>query len=347
MEHSTPEGLGVVVLGGDLDTLSHITSRAEAAGFGSVWTTEFYERSATISLAAMAMASERVTIGSAIAYGVGRSPLVLSAEARDIDELSRGRLILGLGTGTRTMQRDWHGADPSAPALRVEELVPLLRRFWDLGPEGIEHDGRFYHVRLRPTADVRHPLRRDIPVYLAGVNPRMVQAAGTVADGLVGHPIFTRGYVDQVVRPALERGIERSGRSRDDVQIAGYVICSIHDDTAVARTEAKAQIAFYSVVRTYRGVLALHGYEHVADDVRAAWAQRDQEAMIAAVPDELVDLIAIAGTPAEARDRFHARFADLYDHPLLYSPTFGSPPGRLSENLDAIVETFGRTPVPT
>src|SRR4029079_17593652 len=145
-------------------TVASVSRRAEQAGFSSVWTTEFYERSAPVSLAVMARSTTEATIGSAIAYAVGRSPLVLAAEARDIDELSGGRLILGLGTGTRTMQRDWHGVDPEAPAVRGEELVPLLRRFWAMDEHGIDHDGRFYQVHLRPTVEVRPPLRPDIPV---------------------------------------------------------------------------------------------------------------------------------------------------------------------------------------
>jgi probable F420-dependent oxidoreductase len=338
---NSPRPPGIVLLGGNLRTVVELTTRAEAAGFDSVWTTEFYERSATVSLAAMAQCSERVTIGSAIAYAVGRSPLVLAAEARDLDELSGGRLILGLGTGTRTMQRDWHGADPSAPALRVEELVPLLRRFWSMDDRGIDHDGRFYSVRLKPTVDVVPPLRSDIPVYLAGVNARMIQAAGTVADGLVGHPIFTRRYVEEVVRPSLAAGIARSGRQERDVALAGYVICSIHDDPGVARAEAKAQIAFYAVVRTYAGVFALHGYEQDVDNIRAAWQRRDRAAMIEAVPDGLVDIMAVTGAPEEARQRFSEDFQDLYEHALLYSPSFGLSNQRFSDNLHAIIEAFG------
>nr|WP_275404155.1 LLM class flavin-dependent oxidoreductase [Pseudonocardia acidicola] len=329
------------MLGGNLRTVVDLTARAEAAGFDSVWTTEFYERSATVSLAAMAQCSKRVTIGSAIAYAVGRSPLVLSAEARDLDELSGGRLILGLGTGTRTMQRDWHGADPDAPALRVEELIPLLRRFWSMDDRGIDHDGRFYSVHLKPTVDVTPPLRTDMPVYLAGVNARMIRAAGTVADGLVGHPIFTRRYVEEVVRPALAAGVDRAGRKEADVALAGYVICSIHDDPAVARAEAKAQIAFYAVVRTYAAVFALHGYQRDVENIRTAWQQRDRVAMIAAVPDELVDVMAITGTPEEVRQRFFEDFRGIYDHALLYSPSFGLSDQRFADNLQAIIETFG------
>ena len=101
-----------------------------------------------------------------------------------------------------------------------------------------------------PTVEVTP--RPPIPVYLAGFNPRMVAAAGAVADGLVGHPIFTRRYVEEVVRPALAAGAARTGRN-PDVPIAGYVICSVGDDADRARRDAAAQIAFYVVARTYAG----------------------------------------------------------------------------------------------
>src|SRR5205823_3559507 len=101
---------------------------AEGAGFESVWTAEFPDRSATVAAAAVAQATEHVTVGTAIAYAFGRTPLVLAAEARDLDFLSSGRLILGLGTGTKRMQRDWHGLDGEHPAPRMEELVPLIRK---------------------------------------------------------------------------------------------------------------------------------------------------------------------------------------------------------------------------
>ncbi len=335
--------LGVVLLGGDLATVQDVSRRVEAAGLDSVWTTEFYERSATVSLAVMAQATRTATIGSAIAYAVGRSPLVLAAEARDLDELSGGRLVLGLGTGTRTMQRDWHGVDPSSPAPRVEELVPLLRRFWAMDESGIDHEGRFYSVHLRPTVDVRPPLRADIPVYLAGVNRRMVESAGRVADGLIGHPIFTRRYVEEVVRPALADGASHAGRSAEDVVLAGYVMCSVHDDAAVARAEAKAQIACYAVVRTYAAVFELHGFADEVAAIREAWDRRENVGMLAAVPDELVDLIAVTGTPEEVRDRFEAGYAGLYDHTLLYSPSFGLSRQRLTDNVTAIIETFARS----
>ncbi|HLI36456.1 MAG TPA: LLM class flavin-dependent oxidoreductase [Streptosporangiaceae bacterium] len=333
--------LGVVFLGSDVATVAEASGRAERAGFASAWTTEFLDRSATVTLAAMSAATRECTIGSAIMYAVGRSPFVLAAEARDLDEISGGRLILGLGTGTRRMMSGWHGAEPDAPAVRMEELVPLLRRFWRLHREPIEHQGRFYQVSIQPTAEFRPPLRERIPVYMAGVNPRMIRAAGTVCDGLVGHPLFTRRYVQDVVRPAIDDGRRRSGDASAPFAVAGYVLCAIHEDAAVARREVKAQIAFYSIVRTYRRILDLHGWGAAADEMRQAWSRHDAEGMIAAVPEEMVDTLAVAGTPDEAAGRLAATCAGEYDHTLLYTPSFGVTPERFAENVGAIIETFG------
>src|SRR6202043_1274176 len=137
---------------------------AERAGFASGWATEFYDRSATIALAAMAHAKRTIHVGGAIAYAFGGPPLVLAAETRDLDELSGGRITLGLGTGTRRMQQDWHGLDGEHPASRMEELVPLLRRLWRLHEGSIEHNGRFHRLHVQPTAPPRPPLRLDIPI---------------------------------------------------------------------------------------------------------------------------------------------------------------------------------------
>src|SRR3989454_12647804 len=144
-------GISLVTSTGGPAELATAARRAEEAGFASVWATEFYDRSATVALAAMAQASRTVELGSAIAYAFGRTPLVLAAEARDLDELSRGRLTLGLGTGTRRMQQDWHGLDGEHPASRMEELVPLIRALWRLDEGPVEHEGRFYRVQVKPT----------------------------------------------------------------------------------------------------------------------------------------------------------------------------------------------------
>jgi probable F420-dependent oxidoreductase len=333
--------LGIVLSLAAIDDTVTAAREAEVAGFESVWTTEFPDHSATVGLAAVALATERVTLGTAIAYAFGRTPLVLAAEARDLDALSAGRLILGLGTGTQRMQRDWHGLDGDHPAPRMEELVPLLRALLRLNEGPLEHEGRFYRTVVQPTAPVPPPLRTDLPIYMAGVNARMVEAAGAVADGLVGHPLFTPEYTRDVVRPALARGAERAGRD-EPPPIAGYVTCWVDEDGDAARQAARAVIAFNSTVSTYRPVLAHHGFDADADRIREAWRSRDFEAMSAAVSDEMLETIAIAGTPDEVREQYRRRRAGLFERSLLWTPFGGL------DRVRAAIDAFSapeRTPL--
>ena len=200
---------GITVLAGGVRDTQAVAVRAEAAGFDAAWSGEFLNRSAVVSVAAMAAGTERIGVGSSIAYAVGRSPLVLANDAKFLDEMSGGRFTLGLGTGTRKMMQAWHGVtDPDGPATRMEELVPLLRRLWRLHEGPVRHDGRFYNVDITPTADIAAPLRPNLPIYTAGVNSRMVEVAGRVSDGLICHPTLTDRYLDDVVRPAIARGAD-------------------------------------------------------------------------------------------------------------------------------------------
>lgn len=332
-------GLGVTVMGGDVATCAYVAALAERMGLCSAWTAEFYDRSATVSLAAMAAATSRITLGSAIMYAFGRTPLVTAAEARDLDEVSRGRFVLGLGTGTRQQVAGWHGLEPSHLAPRLEELVPLLRDLWRLGDGELQHEGRFYRLRLRPTLEVRPPVRKELEVWVAGINPRMIEAAGRVGDGLMGHPLFTREYVAEVVRPALAAGAARAGRG-PDVPIASYVVCVVAEDAEQARREAAAQVAFYAVVRAFDPILRLHGFEREAAAIREAFRRGDRAGMADLVGERMLNTFAVHGTPDEARDRFRARCAGLYEEPLLFFPCLGVDRGRHREGVAAVVETL-------
>lgn len=327
---------GLSVLGADLKSLAQTAQAADAAGFDAVWASEFYSRSGSISMAAMANSTQNCRIGSSILYGVGRSPLVLATEARDLDELSNGRLVLGIGNGTKRMMSDWHGVpDTSAPALRMEELVMLLRRIWNLHEGPIHHEGRFYRMNLTPTGDVGPP-SRPIPIVTAGVRPRMCEAAGRVADGLAGHPLFTTTYVEEIVRPAIARGAALTGRDPNDVEIISMVMCAIHDDAEVARQELAQQIAFYSAVKSYETVLDVNGFASEGRTIREAFSRRDFPAMFAAVSEEMINTMGVAGTAHEVREQLR-RYDGVLDHIMLYSPSVGIAAERVQQNLDSII----------
>jgi len=328
---------GVCVLAGGMGETVEVAAAADAAGLDAAWTSEFNDRSAIVALAAMAYNTANCRIGSGIAYGVGRSPLILANEARGLDEISGGRLILGLGTGTKGMQIGWHGVkDPESPAVRLEELVPLLRRIWNLHEGPVKHEGRFYSMNLTPTAEVRPPLRERIPIYTAGVNRRMIETAGRVSDGLVCHPTFSSRYVHDVVRPAIASGAERTGRDAGEVEVVGMLLCSVNDDEETARRELAAQIAFYAAPRAYAPMLEASGFGTEAARIREAFATGEHAAMIEAVSDDMIDAIGVAGTPEQVRAGI-ARREDDFDHVALYSPSFGMTLERVQQNtLDLI-----------
>jgi probable F420-dependent oxidoreductase len=333
---------GITVLAGGVRDTQEVARLADEAGFDAAWSGEFLNRSAIVSVAAMAAVTQRIGVGSSIAYAVGRSPLVLANDARFLDEMSGGRVTLGLGTGTRRMMEGWHGVtDADGPATRMEELIPLLRRLWRLHEGPVKHRGRFYSVDITPTADIEPPLRSEIPIYTAGVNRRMVEVAGRVADGLICHPTVTDRYLEDVIRPAVNAGTEKTGRVPEDVAIMGVIICAISDDTASARREAAAQIAFYVAPKAYGPVMEVSGFGAEAAAIQRAFRQGDHEAMIAAVSDDMIDQMSVAGTADQVRDALPA-IERRYDHAALYSPSFTLSAERVAENTRAIIETFRR-----
>lgn len=304
---------------------------AENNGFDSVWVTEFFHMNGLVRMAALAAATKRITIGSAIINSFTRSPVVVASGIMDIDELSGGRAVLGLGSATRTMNSRWFSVPFDVPpAPRMEEVVGVVRAAIaakDGG--GLSFEGEHYNVSIphyfRPDAP-----RADIPVYVAGVNKGMIRCAARVADGLVGHPVYTRKYIRDVVLPELEGS---------PCRLAPYVICAISDDVEQARNEARGQIAFYYTTAMYHSILDVHGWREKGEAITAAFRQGDMATMTEAVTDEMIDEIAIAGTPGEVRQQLE-QWRGLTDQPLLYSPGIAMSAERTRENCRLMAETF-------
>ena len=304
---------------------------AEARGFHSVWTTEFFNHHGFVRLAAIAGGTARVQVGTAIAYAFMRTPVLAATAAMDVDEISGGRVILGLGSGTRSMNQKWYSIPfDQPPAPRMREAVELVRATVAAQKGGgLRFEGVYYQVEIPNYARTGAP-RTEIPIYVAAVNRGMIRTAAAAADGLIGHPIFTRKYIRERVLPELEG-------SR--CELAPYVVCSISDDVDQARREARAQIAFYYTTRLYHSVLDVHGWREIGEEIAQSFRRGDFRAMSAAVSDELLDAIAITGRPDEVRDRLR-QWEGLTEHALLYPATVGASPERVREQLAAIADTF-------
>ncbi|MCH7744425.1 MAG: LLM class flavin-dependent oxidoreductase [Proteobacteria bacterium] len=308
--------------------------RAEEAGFESVWTTEFFNQHGLVRLAAVATATKKIKLGTAIAYAFMRTPMLAASGAMDIDEISGGRVILGLGTGTKTMNEKWYSMPfEGPPAPRVQDAIGLIRAAIEQqAGGGLDYQGPYYQVKIpqyvRPGA-----ARTSIPVYLAAVNRGMIRTAARCADGLVGHPIFTRQYITEVVRPLLQGS---------PCELVPYIITSINEDPVKAKNEARSQIAFYYTTRLYHAVLEPSGWKDIGETIAVAFRKGDYAAMTAAVPDEMVDQIALTGTPDEVLEKIH-QWGDLAQQVIFYSPSVGIKKERLTENMEMIIKTFSKS----
>ena len=218
------------------------------------------------------------------------------------------------------MNEDWFGAPFSAPAERMQELVKLLRAvFAAQKGGGFRWEGKHWRLSVpiysRPGAP-----RAQIPIWVAAVNRRMIAAAGAVADGLVGHPIATRRWHREVTLPGLRAAESAAGREAGACALAPYVVTSIQRESRRRRARREVPDRLLLHDRALSHVLDLHGLRHVGQACRAALRKFDVKAMADAVPDSLVEEIAIACPPDEARERLE-QWRSLTDQPLLYAPT--------------------------
>jgi alkanesulfonate monooxygenase SsuD/methylene tetrahydromethanopterin reductase-like flavin-dependent oxidoreductase (luciferase family) len=238
------------------------------------------------------------------------------------------------------MNEDWYGVPFSAPAARMRELVQLLRAaFRAQKGGGFRWKGEHWNLDVPIYARPAAP-RVDIPIWIAAVNRGMIAAAGAVADGLVGHPIATRRWHREVTLPGLRASEQKAGRAAGACALVPYVMTSIQQDRELAIRDAKNQIGFYFTTALYHTILELHGMKEVGEKCRQALRKFDVKAMSEAVPDALVEEIAIAGTPDEAQDQL-ARWKDLTEQPLLYAPSVGVPPERIQANVEHMFQIFG------
>jgi probable F420-dependent oxidoreductase len=337
-------GLGI---GGSLSDVGSLAAMAERRGFESVWVAEL-TRSATVQAAAAIGATSTIGVGTAVTLAFPRSPTVTAMEAWDLDELSGGRLLLGLGSQVKRVMEARFGVPFDRPAARLAEYAGAVRTVWAANRgEPVTHEGRFYRISMPTFHGPAQSGRRNVPILFAAVGPVMCRSAGTIADGVLGHPLASPRYLGTVMMPAIATGARRAGRSTAACPITATLVVSIGVDGDAARRAARLQLAFYATTRAYAPILALHDRESIQGGLRRAFVRRDHRRMIELVDDELLDAIAIAGRPDEAADRLAGWLASAaaagapVDRIVLGAPWYGLDTSRHREMTETIGETFG------
>jgi probable F420-dependent oxidoreductase len=334
--------LGILSVPPSIGEIIQLARDAEAAGFDSVWTGEYFSRNAFTTLTAMALATRRIALGSGIAYAFLRSPVQLAMAAADVDEISDGRMLLGLGTGTRAQNEQWYGVPFASPGPKLEETILIARALWGHKGGALKHSGRFYNLSI-PNFVRHRQVRERIPVYAGVVSPYMLRMAGRIADGVLGHVTCTRSYYRKIVLPALSRGAREAGRNLADLDSAISVLTIVDRDGARARHEAAQWLTFYYVGKVFHRILDFHRWDEEKTAIVNAFRAMNSNAMSTAVSERMWgEVLALVGTPDEVRRQWRA-ISELSGQVVLLAP---APYGGLSferyrENYDMIFDLFG------
>lgn len=325
---------------GSLRELADLAGAAEEAGFRTVWSAELH-RSAFVPVAAMTASTSAVQLGTGIALAFVRSPLAMAITALDLDELSNGRFVLGLGSGVRRLNQDWHGVEWNHPVRRLRDTIEIVRAIIGRAHIGepIIYEGSEAAIHLRGYERPFTPVRSSIPVYVAAVGSQMTRLAGEIADGWLGHELGSPAYVRDRIIPNLHEGLSVANRDHASLDLVASSCCVILPDGREALRLTAGLVAFYASVRTYTDFFEFHGFGDEARMIQERFREGDIRGMIAATPDEMVDAVTLSGTPERAKEKL-AAYEGLVGAVKLSPPTHYVPESVTREAQASILETF-------
>jgi probable F420-dependent oxidoreductase len=298
---------------------------AEANGYDGVWSAET-KHDPFLPIAIGAAATEKLEFGTGIAVAFARNPMNLAMLANDLQHLTKGRFMLGLGSQikphiTKRFSMPW-----SHPAPRMRELILAIRAIWatwDTG-EKLDFRGEYYtHTLMTPFFVPEENPYGKPKILLAAVGQLMTEVAGEVGDGLLVHGFSTERYIREVTLPALERGAAKAGKTRADLTVSypGFVVTGRTDaDVAAASQAVRQQIAFYGSTPAYRPVLELHGWGDLQTELNTLSKRGEWVKMGELIDDSVLEAFAVVAPIGDVAAEVKARFGDLIDRFSFYTP---------------------------
>ncbi len=306
------------------------TERLEALGYDGAFTFEG-PHDPFFPLVLASQRTERIELYTAVAIGFARNPMLLANIGWDLQALSKGRFLLGLGTQIRPHIEKRFSMPWSKPASRMREMVLAIKEIWRNWAEGgrLDFRGEFYrHTLMTPIFSPGPNPFGNPPIFLAGVGPRMTEVAGEVADGFFVHPFNTARSLRELTLPALARGRDMAGRAEKDVAVScQLMVVTGESDEEIERSRqaARQQIAFYGSTPAYKVVLDVHGLGDLQPELNAATKQGKWAEMGELVSDELLEEIAICCPLDRVAQRVRERCGDGVDRVSLVAYTIRDP----------------------
>ena len=326
--------IGLILDPNSFENLKYVSLKAEENGFHSLWVTELY-RSSFEQLSYLASITKSIKLGSAVTLAFTRSPLVTVISAHDIDEISDGRLILGLGSGAINTNRKWHNfTDFQKPTERMSSFYDLFRKIEEIlrTKEDLVFQDDFYNLSIRSFRRPFDPLRAKLPLFLGGIGPNMTNLSSEKFEGYIGHVVCSMNYLTNDILPYFKN-------KNSKAQISSIILCSINDDKKKAIDDAKGTIAFYATVKAYYKPFIDLGYEDNIKKIRDAYFNNDKDEMIQNVPDQMVKDFAICGSREDAIDQLN-KYKEILSFPILTAPHYYLEKNVVRMYQDEILETF-------
>ncbi len=295
-----------------------LAQEAERLGFHSIWTAEAYGSDCITPLTWLAAKTEKIKVGTAIMQMPARTPAMTAMTAATLDWLTGGRVLLGLGVSGPQVVEGWHGVPYGKPLGRAREYISIVRTILKR-EKPLEHHGEHYDIPYRggtglgkPLKLIIHPLRSEIPIYLAAVGPKNVALAAEIADGWL--PVFFSPDRMNIYRQWLDEGFARAGdgKSLSNFDIAPTVSVVMGNDVNACRNAVKPHLALYiggmgaREKNFYFNIACRYGYEEAARQIQELYLQGKKEEAAAAVPDALVDEVALCGPKERIAERISA-----------------------------------------
>ncbi|MGI8493290.1 MAG: LLM class F420-dependent oxidoreductase [Acidimicrobiales bacterium] len=314
----------------DLRQAAKAAEKAESDGYDAVWGAET-SHDPFLPLLLGAGATERLQLGTGIAVAFARSPMTMAHVAWDLNEYSKGRLLLGLGSQIKPHIEKRFSMPWSHPAPRMKEFISAMRAIWDswANRSKLDFRGDFYtHTLMTPFFDPGPNPFGAPKVFLAAVGPGMTKVAGEVADGMLVHGFTTERYLREVTLPTIDAGLAASGRTREQFQLSYpmFVVTGDNEEEmAAAAGGTRKQIAFYGSTPAYRGVLELHGWGGLQTELNSLSKQGKWDEMGKLVDDEMLRAFAVVAEPKDVAAAIHQRVGDVVDRVSFYTPYTANP----------------------
>ena len=304
-----------------------MAAQLEEAGYDGAYTFEG-QSDPFISVAAAAMNTQRMELMTSIAVAFARNPMNLAYLGNDLQNLSGGRFVLGLGAQVKAHIERRFSMPWSKPASRMREMVLAIKTIWDCWQTGdkLRFEGEFYHHTLMSPIFSPPPNEHGLPrIFVAGVGPVMTEVAAEVGDGYFLHPFNTGESMDKLSMAAIDRGLAKAGKSRTDYSVSAQVITATgldEESMQAAVLSARNQIAFYASTPAYLPVLACHGWEALQGEANKLTREGNWAELTRLIDDDILNTFAVVGTPAEVAAQIATRFKGRVDRisPVVYQP---------------------------